>query len=181
MWRNDAAMRPTTPRFRTPPEWRPDSSDDSSNRSLDRAPSPFAQFSQSDFMFDPFASGWKLPGWKTLDVLIFANLRSTMHVPFDAALHIRSILERRAKPFLLLLAMGTPPRPIHLHAPLGQTACQSIVLMLGAIAKIVGQPECGRDQYGVQHHASPISAGRLNPQFLIAPFSTLLRHGVFIS
>src|SRR5260370_28095720 len=151
MSRNDAAATPTTPRFRTPPEWRPGSSDDVLNRSRQRAPRAVAQFFQSEDAFHSLAGGRKLPGGIVLDVVVFANLRHTVRVAFYAALHVRSVLERRAKLFFLLHAMRTPPRPVHLHAALAQTACEPIVCMLAAVAKIVGQPEHGHDQHRVDH------------------------------
>ena len=75
---------------------------------------------------------------------------------FDAALHVRSVLERRAELFFLLHAMRTPPRPVHFHAALGQTARERIVLVLAAVVKIVGQPERGHDQRGIDRNAPPI-------------------------
>src|SRR5216684_608336 len=181
MSRNDAAATPTTPRFRTPPEWQPGSSDDMLNRSRQRASRPVAQLLQSEDAFHSFAGGRKLPGGIVLDVVVFANLRHTMCVTFYAALHVGSVLERRAELFFLLHAMRTPPRPIHFYAALAQTACERIVLMLAAVAEIVGQPERGRDQHRVDRNAPPVPARSLNPQSLVSPFSALLRHGFFIS
>src|SRR6266849_8710299 len=77
--------------------------------------------------------------------------------------------------------MRTPPRPVHLHAALPQTACERIVLMLAPVAELVGQPERGRDQHRVARNAPPVPARSLNPQSLVSPFPSLLRHGFFIS
>src|SRR5260370_20849224 len=181
MSRNDAAATPTTPRFRTPPEWQPDSSDDVLNRSRQRAPRSVAQLLQSEDAFHSFAGGRKLPGGIVLDVVVFANLRHTMCVTFYAALHVGSVLERRAKLSFLLHAMRPPPRPIHFHPALAHPACERVVLMLAAVAEIVGQPERGRDQHRIDRNAPPFPARSLNPHLLVSPFSALLRHGFFIS
>src|SRR5712692_1767105 len=181
MSRNDAAARPTTPRFRKPPEWRPGSSDDVLKRSRQRTPRPVAQLLQTENALYSFSRGRKLPGRIMFDVVVFANLRHTMCVAFDPALHVGSVLKRRAKLFFLLHAMRTPPRPVHLHAALPQTACERIVLMLAAVAEIVGHPERDRDQHRVDRNAPPVPARSLNPQPLVSPFSALLRHGFFIS
>src|SRR5713226_4008694 len=181
MSRNDAAATPTTPRFRKPPEWRPDSSDDVLKRSRQRTPRPVAQLLQTENALYSFSRGRKLPGGIVLDVVVFANLRHTMCVTFYAALHVGSVLERRAKLFFLLHAMRAPPRPIHFHAALAQTACEHVVLMLAAVAEIVGHPDRDRDQHRVDRNAPPFPARGLNPQFFFLPFSSLLRHGFFIS
>src|SRR5450756_2010032 len=136
--RNDAATTPTTPRFRTPPEWRPGSSNASSNRSRQQASRPVAQFLQSENALHSFTGRRKLPGGIMLDVFVFANLRLPVQVAFDAALHVRNVLERRTELFFLLHAMRTPPRPVHLHAALGQAARERVVLMLAAVPDIVG-------------------------------------------
>src|ERR1035441_5562681 len=52
------------------------------------------------------------------------------------------------------------------------------MLVLAAVAKIVGQPERGHDQHGIDRHAPPFLTRGLSPQFLFLPFSALLRHGV---
>src|SRR5260370_5052373 len=180
--RSDAATTPTKQRFRTPPEWRPRSSDAASNWSRQRAPRPVAQFLQSENALHSFAGRRKLPGGIMLDVFVFANLRLPVQVAFDAALHVRSVLERRAEHFLLLHAMRTPPRPVHLQPAFGQTACERIVLVLAAAAEIVGQPERGHDQHCIDRNAPPFPArSSFYPQFFILPFSPLLRHGFFIS
>src|ERR1039457_2137882 len=90
-------------------------------------------------------------------ILILANLRSRVHITLHAALHIRSVFERRAELFFLLLAMRTPPGPIHLHAPIFQTASEAIVLMLRAVAKVVGQPERGHDRDTIDRTAPPLA------------------------
>src|SRR5450759_4093933 len=179
--RNDAATTPMTPRFRTPPEWRPGSSDAWSTRSRQRAPCPVAQFLQTENALHSFAGRRKLPGGKMLDVFVFANLRLPVQVAFDAALHVRNVLERRTELFFLLHAMRTPPRPVHLHATLGQTVRERVVLMLAAVAEIVGQPERSHDQHCIDRNAPRFPArSSFYPQFFILPFSSLLRHGFFI-
>src|SRR5450759_3203898 len=144
--RNDAATTPTTPRFRTPPEWRPGSSNASSNRSRQQASRPVAQFLQSENALHSFTGRRKLPGGIMLDVFVFANLRLPVQVAFDAALHVRNVLERRFKLFFLLHAMRTPPRPVHLYPTFGQTARERIVLVLAPVANIVGQSKRSHDQ-----------------------------------
>src|SRR5260370_8125764 len=156
MSRNDAAATPTTPRFRTPPEWQPGASDDVLNRSRQRAPRSVAQLLQSEDAFHSFAGGRKLPGGIVLDVVVFANLRHTMCVTFYTALHVGSVLERRAKLFFLLHAMRAPPRPIHFHAALAQTARERVVLILPAVAELVGQPEPPRTPPPPHPNAPPL-------------------------
>src|SRR6266403_1117254 len=119
MSRNDAAATPTKSRFRTPPKWRPRSSDVGSNRSRQRAPGAVTQFLQTENALHSFAGRRKLPGGIMHDVRISASLRSPILVAFDAALHVRNVLEGRAELFLLLHAVRTPPRPVHLCATFG--------------------------------------------------------------
>src|SRR5713226_6110057 len=172
--RNDAAATPTKPRFRKPPEWRPRSSDAASNRSRQRAPGPVAQFFQTENALHSFAGRRKLPGGIVLNVRISASLRSPVQVAFDAALHVRNVLERRAELFFLLHAVRTPPRPVHLYATFRQTARERIVLVLSAVAKIVRQYKRSHDQHCIDRNATPIAARGLNPQFFFLPFSSLL-------
>src|SRR5208337_3309145 len=86
-------------------------------------------------------------------------------------------LERRAELFFLLHAMRTPPRPVHLHAALGQTARECVVLVLHAVAEIIGQPEGGHDQHCIDRDAPPFPVRSLDPESFVPPFSSLLRHG----
>src|SRR5208337_223670 len=179
--RNDAAATPQTPQFRIPPEWRPGSSDASSNPSLQRAPRPVAQLFQSKRTLHSFAGRRKLPGGIVLDVFVFANLRLPLGLALDATLHVRSVLERSAELFFLLHAMRTPPGPVHLHAALRQTAREGIVLVLHAVAEIVGQPERRHDQHCIDRDAPPIPARSLDLKFFFSPFPSFLRHGILIS
>ena len=89
-------------------------------------------------MLDPLARGRKLPGGIMLDAFILANLSDAVQVSLDAALHIGCVFERCAEFFFLFDAMRTPIRSVHLHAAIFQTACEAVVLMLHAVAKIVG-------------------------------------------
>src|SRR5713226_5655899 len=171
--RNDAAATPTKPRFRKPPEWRPRSSDAASNRSRQRAPSAVAQLFETENALHSFAGRRKLPGGIVLDVRISASLRSSVQVAFDAALHVRNVLERCAELFFLLHAVRTPPRPVHLHATVGQTARERIVLVLAAVAKIVRQSKRSHDQRRINRDAPPIPARGPNPQFFLLPFPSL--------
>src|SRR5271157_2680736 len=78
--------------------------------------------------------------------------------------------------------MWTPPRPVHLHAALGQTARERIVLVLGAVGKIVGQPEGCHGQHCIDPDAPPFLARSIfYPQVFFLLFSSLLRHGFLIS
>jgi len=70
-------------------------------------------------------------------ILVFTNLRLSVRIAFDAALHIRSVFEGSAEHFFLLLAMRTPPRPVHFHAAIRQTARKTIVDVLATMVKIV--------------------------------------------
>src|SRR5260370_23839426 len=144
--RSDAATTPTKQRFRTPPEWRPRSSDAASNWSRQRAPRPVAQFLQSENALHSFAGRRKLPGGIMLDVFVFANLRLPVQVAFDAALHVRSVLERRAEHFFLLHAMRTPPNPAHLQPPCRQTSCDRILLLPPPATTLVAFPYSVHDQ-----------------------------------
>src|SRR5208282_5579840 len=175
--RSDAAVKPTTLRHRTPPEGRPGSSTAASKRSRQRAPRPVAQFLQGENALHSFARRWKLPGGIMHDVFVFANLRLSVQIAFDAALHIRSVLERSAELFFLLHAMRTPPRPIHLHAAIGQTAGKRIVLVLGAVVEIVGEANRRHDEHHNDRDTLPLRAESLGPQSFLLPFSSLLRHG----
>ncbi len=112
---------------------------------------------------------------------VFAYLRHRVRVAFDAALHVGSVFERRAKLFFLLHAMRTPIRAIHLHAAIAETAREPIVFVLHAVAEIVSQPERGHDQHRIDRNAPPISARSVDPESFFLPFSALLRHGFFIS
>src|SRR5258706_15518141 len=174
-------MTPTKPRFRTPPKWRSRSSDAASNRSRQRAPGAIAQLLHTENALHSFAGRRKLPGGIVFNARIFASLRSPVRVAFDAALHVRNELKRRAELFFLLHAVRTPPSSVHLYAVVSQTTGERIVLVLAAVAKIVGQPERSHDQHCVDRYASPIPARGLNPKFFFLPFSSLLRHGFFIS
>src|ERR1019366_5553316 len=77
--------------------------------------------------------------------------------------------------------MRTPPPPVLLRPPPGGAARVRIMLMLVAMVEIVGQPERGHGQHGIDHDAPPIPARSPNPQFFVSPFSSLLRHGILIS
>src|SRR5450755_1533614 len=181
-WQNDVAVRPTTPRFRIPPESPPGSSSVASNRSLECAPRAVAQLFKRKNAFHSFSGGRKLPGGVVLDVFVLANLGLPQCLALDTAFHIWTVVfERGAELFLLLNAMRTPPRPIHLDAALGQTARERVVLMLVAVVEIVGQSEHGHDNHHIGHNPLPIPVRRAYSQFFITPFSSLLRHGIFIS
>src|SRR2546429_94672 len=101
----------------------------------------------------------------------------SQYAVFEATFHIGDELERRAKLFFLLHAVRTPPRPVHLHATVCQTARERIVLVLAAVAEVVHQPERSHDQHCINRDAPPIPARGFNPQFFLLPFSSLLRHG----
>src|SRR5580658_8310041 len=135
--RNDVAATSTTRRFRTPPESRPRSLDAASTRSWQRAPRPVAQFFETKDSLHSLPGGRKLPGGIVLDAFVLANLSDPMQVALDAALRIRSVFERRAELFLLLLAMRTPICAIHFYATILQAAREAVMLVLGAVAEIV--------------------------------------------
>src|ERR1700678_3420613 len=177
-WRNDAAATRTTRQFQPAQESRPGSSDAASNRSRQWASGPVAQFLQSVNAFYPFARRRKLPGWIMLDALVFAHLGHAVGIALYATLDIRSELERPAELFLLLLAMRTPVRTVHLDSAIGQTACKRIMFMFSAIIHVKHQSDCGRSQHRVNRNTSPVRTGSLNPEFVFLSFSALLRHEV---
>src|SRR5258708_949365 len=174
-------MTPTKPRFRTPSKWRSRSSAAALKRSRQRQPGAMAQLLHTENALHSFAGSRKLPGGIVFNARIFASLRSSVAGASDAAVHVRNELKRRAELFFLLHAVRTPPSSVHLYGVVSQTTGERIVLVLAAVAKIVGQPERSHDQHCVDRYASPIPARGLNPKFFFLPFSSLLRHGFFIS
>src|SRR5579862_6010978 len=90
-----------------------DSSNDCEARSRQRTPGPVAQLFQSKDSLDAFAHRWELPGWKMVDIFIFAHLRLAVSVTLYATFYVGSIFECRAKHFLLLLTMWAPPGSVH--------------------------------------------------------------------
>ena len=89
-----------------------------------------------------------------LNAFVLANLGDSMQIALDAAFDIGSVFERCAEFFFLLLAMGAPIRAVHLHATIFQTAGETIVLVLSAVAKIKRQSESGDDQHGKERSAA---------------------------
>ncbi len=80
-----------------------------------------------------------------MNTRILANLRHPMQIAFNAALHIRHVLERSPKLFFFLLAMRTPPRAIHFHAPISQAPRERIMLVLASSIQIQNRPEYSHD------------------------------------
>ena len=115
------------------------------------------------------------------DVFIFANLRLRMSVALHAAFDIGRILKRRGEFLFLFLAMRTPIGSIHFDAAIAQAARKRVVLMLTAMNEIIGQSKGSRYQRRIRSGAAPLLVRGINPQPVLLPFSSLLRHGCFIS
>src|SRR5208283_987180 len=167
-----ATIRTRRQRHRRPGRPLP-TSDSSTTRSRQRAPRAVTQLFQRKHPFHPLARGRKLPGRKHVYICVLTNLCLFMRVAFHATLYIRSIFEGFRKLLFLLQAMRTPPGPVHLDAAIRQAARKAVVLVLRAVAEIIGKAERGQDQHGVNRAPAPVDrAGR--PRLFLLRFSSLL-------
>ena len=113
-----------------------------------------------------------------MNIFILANLRFAVDVAFDSTFDVRRILKRAAEGFFLLLAMGAPPRSIHLEATIGKTFSKSIMAVLHAVSEIVGNDK-GRDDQN--HVADTLAQAAGVCGFIPATLLSCLRHDRFIS